>query len=419
MFRESIGGVDIKTLVNRFGTPLYIYDQQQIERRIRPLKGFGVLRFAMKSAPNIALLSLMRKRGILVDCVSEGEMVRAFAAGYSPEGSPAPIVYTCDIFDRSSLNFVVANNVAVNAGSIDMIHQYGACRPKRRAITIRVNPGFGHGHSQKTNTGGPSSKHGIWHEEIPQALAAAASYGLTIEGLHMHIGSGTDLEHLALVCQAMKKTALEIGPQITMISAGGGLPVPYRQDDEELDLEQYIVLWRRLREELEQEFGHEVALEAEPGRWFVAESGSLITEVRAVKRMGENSYFLVDAGFNNLARPVMYGAYHEIRMCPAAGSATTRETVQAAVGGPLCESGDIFTQEEGGYLQPRALPQAEVGDYLIIENTGAYGSAMASNYNSKPLCAEVLVNKGEVHLIREREQLKELFRNEIIPGGLS
>ena len=146
-----------------------------------------------------------------------------------------------------------------------------------------------------------------------------------------------------------------------------------------------------------------------------AESGYLISEIRAIKRMGDNTFYLLDAGFNNLARPILYGAYHPMSIVPKAGSGEERPLQDVVVGGPLCESGDIFTQEAGGIVCTRKLPAAEVGEYLVIEVAGAYGSVMGSNYNSKPLAAEVLVRSGKAHLIRKRQSLDDLTRDEIIP----
>jgi diaminopimelate decarboxylase len=158
-------------------------------------------------------------------------------------------------------------------------------------------------------------------------------------------------------------------------------------------------------------------LEIEPGRYLVAESGYLLTEIRAIKRMGANTFYLVDAGFNNLARPILYGSYHPMSIVPREGGADGRERPlrEVVVGGQLCESGDIFTQEEGGSVVPRALPAAEVGEHLVMESAGAYGFVMSSNYNSKPLAAEVLVRNGKAHLIRERQRLEDLVRGEVIP----
>jgi diaminopimelate decarboxylase len=237
----------------------------------------------------------------------------------------------------------------------------------------------------------------------------------------MHIGSGTDLAHLSQVCVAMEKAALVIGSSILSISAGGGLPVPYHEGEQYVDLGAYFKLWDTTRHRLAAEFGHEVSLEIEPGRYLVAESGYLISEIRAVKTAGENTFYLLDAGFNNLARPILYGAYHPMAICPADGSSSEpsrsrpRPMREVIVGGPLCESGDIFTQDEGGYVAHRSLPEAKVGDFLVIGCAGAYSYSMASNYNSKPLVAEVLIENGLTHLVRRRQTLDDLIQGETMP----
>ncbi len=212
----------------------------------------------------------------------------------------------------------------------------------------------------------------------------------------------------------MERAVHEVGRTVTTISAGGGLPVPYREGQTYVDLEAYYNLWDATRNRLSNSLGHRIALEIEPGRYLSAESGYLITEIRAVKRMGENLFYVVDAGFNDLARPILYGAYHPIALCAQKGPAQ-RPEVDAVVGGPLCESGDIFTQEDGGYVVPRRLPLAEVGDLLVLEVAGAYGFVMSSNYNSKTRAAEVLLEEGKAKLIRRRETFDDLVRAEIIP----
>jgi diaminopimelate decarboxylase len=349
----------------------------------------------------------------MVDAVSAGEIRRAWAAGYGSHGEPPQVVYTADIFDEESLDLVRDHDIHVNAGSPDMIDQLGAVAPGRN-ITLRINPGFGHGHSQKTNTGGEQSKHGIWHEQLDHCLRRVDHHGLSVTGVHMHIGSGTDLEHLSQVCGSLEKAALTVGRTVTSISAGGGLPVPYNENQSYVDLDLYFRLWDDTRKRLEQAFQHPIRLEVEPGRYLVAESGYLVTEIRAVKRMGNNLFYLVDAGFNNLARPILYGAYHPLAIAPADGD-INRPSQTVVVGGPLCESGDIFTQQEGGFVCQRELPVAGVGDYLVIGVAGAYGYVMGSNYNSKPLAAEVLIRNGQDHLIRERQTFEDLVRGEIVP----
>ncbi len=413
--RSHIAGVSVAELAKQFGTPAYVYDAVKIVERAADLKQFDVIRFAQKACSNIAILDLLRRQGVVVDAVSTGEIHRAMKAGYKPGNTDHPeIVYTADIFDRDSLDTVVKLGIPVNCGSPDMIDQLGQRAPGSN-ITLRINPGFGHGHSQKTNTGGEQSKHGIWHDQLDDCVRRADVHGLSITAVHMHIGSGTDLAHLAQVCGAMEKAALTVGRTITTISAGGGLPTPYREGQTYVDIDQYFQLWDASRKRLEAEFGHPLTLEIEPGRYLVAESGYLVTEIRAIKQMGSNTFYLLDAGFNNLARPILYGAYHPMSICPA-NQSTDRPLHDVVVGGPLCESGDIFTQEEGGFVSKRSLPSASVGDFLIIERAGAYGFVMASNYNSKPFAPEVLIQNGQPHLIRSRQTPDDLTRGEIIPS---
>jgi diaminopimelate decarboxylase len=420
--RTVIAGASVAELAATYGTPLYVYDAETIRRRCRDLAAWDTVRFAQKACSNLAVLDLVRREGVLVDAVSTGEIHRALAAGYSAHAARAPgadglppahpIVYTADIFDRDSLDAVASLGIHCNCGSADMLEQLAARVPGAE-VTLRVNPGFGHGHSQKTNTGGEGSKHGIWHEDIPEVLRRAEWAGLSVTGLHMHIGSGTDLAHLAEVAGALERVAIEVGRSLTTVSAGGGLPVPYKPGEVHADLSGYFTLWDATRKRLEDRFGHRIRLEIEPGRYLTAESGSVITEVRAVKKQGTRKYLLVDAGFNTLARPVLYGSYHPMSLCPQ-GDEPREVTEDVAVGGPLCESGDIFTQTDGGFVATRSLPTAAVGDLLVIEIAGAYGFVMASNYNSKPLPAEVLVDKGAHRLVRARQTPEDLIRGECV-----
>ncbi|MBL8889004.1 MAG: diaminopimelate decarboxylase [Planctomycetaceae bacterium] len=406
----EIAGFSISQLVAEHGSPVYLYDAETIRQRCRDLQMFETVRFAQKACSNLSILALLKEQGIVVDAVSAGEVLRALAVGYSATSDPPEIVYTSDIFDRDALQVVAEHHIHCNLGSPDMIPQLAEVQPGAE-ITLRINPGFGHGHSQKTNTGGPQSKHGIWHEQLPSCLAQAKACGLKVVGLHMHIGSGTDLEHLAQVCEAMERCARLVGPTLKTISAGGGLPTVYRAGQQGMDLAQYHRLWDEVRNRLAADFGHPIGLELEPGRYLVAESGYLLTEIRAVKKMGDNLFYLVDAGFNNLARPILYGAYHPMAICPV-GQRTSNTNHDVVVGGPLCESGDIFTQEDGGVVSRRSLPAAQVGDLLVIGCTGAYGAVMASNYNSKPLAAEIMLDRGELRIIRHKQTLEDLIANE-------
>jgi diaminopimelate decarboxylase len=420
-----IGGQSVEQLAKRFGTPAFIYERAVIEKRIAELKAFDVVRFAQKACSNLAILALVKKHGVVVDAVSAGEIYRALKVGFTAHSAAGPqaagtatpgIVFTADLFDQDAMDLIKKHNIPVNVGSPDMITQLGAFYPGCE-VTLRINPGFGHGHSRKVNTGGSYSKHGIWHTEIEECLRLGKEAGVNIHGLHMHIGSGSDYHHLSTVCDAMVKAAKRMGPQLKVISAGGGLPIPYRKEQARIDIGAYFGLWDKARKAIEKEAGHPVSLEVEPGRYLVAESCSLLTQIRSVKNSGGNRFYLVDAGFDTLIRPAMYGAYHEISIAPADGR-TVGNAFDTIVAGPLCESGDVFTQEEGGVVTTRKLPEAVVGDYLVLHDAGAYGAAMSSNYNTRRLAPEILIHEGNAEIIRERQTFDHILQFERVPEDL-
>ena len=407
----------LRALAAAHATPLWVYDAGTIRARALRLRRFDTVRFAQKACSNTHLLRLMRGLGVQVDAVSGGEIERALHAGYDARDEHAGIVFTADVIDRATLALVAAHGIPVNAGSVAMLDQLGAHLGQHAAghrVWLRINPGFGHGHSRKTNTGGEHSKHGIWHTDLPLALQTIREQGLTLAGLHMHIGSGVDYGHLAEVCGAMVelvRTAHAAGHDLHAISAGGGLSIPYRAGEPLIDTQHYYGLWNTARQQAEAIVGHKLGLEIEPGRFLVAESGVLLGEVRATKNAGNNHFVLVDTGFNELMRPSMYGSFHAMSVLRRDGSqGASQPTV---VAGPLCESGDVFTQGDGGVVLPRDLPAAQVGDLVVLHDTGAYGASMSSNYNTRPLIAEVLVDGAEHRLIRRRQTVDELLALEL------
>jgi diaminopimelate decarboxylase len=419
----------LRAIVAKHGTPVWVYDASAIRQRVADLQAFDVIRFAQKANSNIHILSLLRSLGVAADAVSLGEIERARAASFSMQGSkaaaapeaftPSNLVFTADVFDHATLAKIVAERIPVNAGSTDMLRQLAQHSPGH-PVWLRINPGFGHGHSSKTNTGGEHSKHGIWHTELPTALEIIRATGLQLIGLHMHIGSGVDYGHLSKVCDAMVTLAAQVDMPLHAISAGGGLSTPYKEGDPRIDTAHYFSLWDKARRAIEQTRGHKIHLEIEPGRYLTAESGLLIAEVRATKYMGWNYFALVDAGFSDLMRPSMYGSYHAISVLPGATqtpkavAAAPRRIVPTVVAGPLCESGDVFTQGEGGVVQPRDLPQTQVGDLLVFHDAGAYGASMSSNYNSRCHAPEVLVDHDQVRLIRRRQTTADLLGLELL-----
>ncbi len=410
----ALNAKNLLTLPAEFGCPVWIYDAEIIRQQIAQLRQFDVIRFAQKACSNIHILRLMREQGVKVDSVSQGEIERALAAGFNPQENQDDIVFTADMIDEATLALVTEHHIPVNAGSVDMLQQLGEVSPGHR-VWLRVNPGFGHGHSQKTNTGGENSKHGIWHADMPKALGMLQRYNLHLVGIHMHIGSGVDYAHLERVCGAMVQQVMAFGQDLEAISAGGGLSIPYREDEEKIDTEHYFGLWSAARDKIAAQLGHPVKLEIEPGRFLVAESGVLVAQVRAVKDMGSRHFVLIDAGFNDLMRPSMYGSYHHISALAGDGrDLAAQPAVETVVAGPLCESGDVFTQQEGGKVETRTLPPVKVGDYLVLHDTGAYGASMSSNYNSRPLLPEVLFDNGAARLIRRRQTLAELLALELL-----
>jgi diaminopimelate decarboxylase len=402
--RRFLGDDRLRELAAEYGTPLYVYDAGSIRRRLADLGGFDVVRYAQKANPNLSLLAYVRSLGAAVDAVSAGEAQRALRAGFTQ----AEIHFTADIFDRRILELLRCHDFHVNLGSADMVEQYAAVRPGG-AVSLRVNPGFGHGHDWKVATGGAQSKHGIWFEQLPAVLERVERAGLRATGIHIHIGSGSDFRHLSRVRQALATAALAAGATVTTISTGGGLPIPYRPGEPPFDVAQYTRDWLETKRELERALGRPLTMEVEPGRYLVAEAGLLLAEVRAVKQSGGIDYVLVDAGFDNLVRPAMYGAYHHISIVGRDGEGTAPR----AVAGPLCESADVFTQAKEGRLEPRELPAAEVGDLLAVHDVGAYGASMASNYNSRLLAAEVMVTGGAARLVRRRQTFEELVAPEV------
>jgi len=398
----------VARVAREHGTPCYLYDAGVMRERLASLSAFDVVRYAQKACSNTHILRLLRAEGSLVDAVSLGEIERALRAGFTPQGEPAGLVYTADVLDEATLARVTELGIPVNAGSPDMLEQLGRKAPGHR-VWIRVNPGFGHGHSRKTNTGGPLSKHGVWHEYLDEALRQVEKYRLDLVGLHMHIGSGTNFEHLKQVCEAMIDQVRALGVDVRAISGGGGLPIPYRSGEQPFDTAALHALWDAARRRVEKMVTHPVSLEIEPGRFLVGEAGVLIAEIRAVKRSGPNRFLLVDAGFNDLMRPAMYGSYHAISVVRRDGTFAGGTTQPTLVAGPLCESGDVFTQEEGGIVVPRELPDAQVGDYVVLHDAGAYGASMASNYNTRGVAPEVLLDGGGTRLIRRRQTVDELL----------
>jgi diaminopimelate decarboxylase len=396
----------LQHLAREHGTPLYVYDLDRVRAQLARLGAFDVVRYAQKANGCRPLLELLASAGASVDAVSAIEVLRALRAGFPP----ARISYTSDLFTTGALEVLAKHQVRANLGSADMIEQLAGVTPGA-AVTLRINPGFGAGHHRRVTTGGPTSKHGLWHADLDQAFERCAAAGLEVRGLHLHVGSGADFEGLTRAIEAMGDALLAAPDTVRTVSTGGGLPIPYREDEPEFDLERFAGAWTTARDRWSTQLGRPLELEVEPGRYLVAQAGLLLTEVRARKSTEGYDYLLVDAGFNTLLRPTLYGAYHRI-------SALGREDEPCAprvVAGPLCESTDVLTQTSDLELAPQPLPDVPVGGLLVVHDVGAYGAVMASNYNSMPLPAEVVIEGGQARLARRAQVAADLFRGEVEP----
>lgn len=413
----------LRSLAEKVGTPFWIYDASVLRQRIADIRFLtsaeGVqARFAMKACPSTKVLRTMQEHGIWIDAVSGNEVLRALHAGHAAGNRPPVVCFTADVFRDNALQVVLENGILPNIGSPGMIADLSRAG-YRGPISIRVNPGFGHGHVNSCDTGGPSSKHGIWFHDLETTARAAQSAGLQVVMLHAHIGSGPQFEELH---ENLGKLAAEFAqllplfPSLEAVSLGGGIPHNYRDPSKQIPLEPLRALFTQCRENLCAVAGRPIRLEIEPGRYYVAPSCSLITRVADVKATRTNekgqgvTFAMVDAGFVDLVRPAMYGSYHRIEVVGKEGGAES----DYVVAGPLCESGDVFTRDEAELLVPRRLPQVETGDLLAIRDAGAYGAAMSSNYNSVGKAPQLwLEPDGSVEMISRRESLEDLLKAEV------
>jgi diaminopimelate decarboxylase len=284
-------------------------------------------------------------------------------------------------------------------------------------IGLRVNPGFGHGHVQACDTGGPSSKHGIWLDDVAAVREAAAREGFPIVLLHGHVGSGPQIDELYANLQRLTHLFADLLrglPDCGAVNLGGGIPHSYRDPAWVPDLKPLATLLVRARDLFSQRAGRPMRVEIEPGRFFVAPAGTLVARVSDVKYTQTNEkgrgqgFVMVDAGFADLVRPAMYGSFHRISVV----SEHPGEAAPFAVAGPLCESGDVFTRDAAELIEPRVLPEPSPGDFVLLHDAGAYGAAMSSNYNSLGRVPQVWWERGRAHLMSRRETLDDIVRTE-------
>ena len=402
----ELGGLPAETLAHQYGSPLYVYETARIRDAFHTLaRAFAVddlrIHFATKANSNPWILRLLRQAGAWADVVSPGEILMARTAGFPP----GRLLYNGNSASDAEMRTAVDQGVRINVESLSQLRRMGELAPGT-AISIRFNIYVGGGHHSHVITGGPESKFGIDWEQAGEAQAVAAEGGLKVVGVHCHIGSGVLQAERFVQAVTNLLTVARRFPGLEQVNFGGGIGIPYRQEQQELAVDRLGALLTAEYERFCAEYGARPALCLEPGRFLVARAGTLLCRVTAVNQARKYLFVGTDSGFNHLIRPAMYGAYHEIEaVAPRPGAA--RPTVLT---GNICESGDVFTRGEEG-IEPRSLPPLQEGDLVAIRDTGAYGFAMASRYNSFPLPAEVLVEAGRATLIRRRDTLDQLLTN--------
>jgi diaminopimelate decarboxylase len=411
----------VESIAAKIGTPFLLYRAETIRKKIADIKdmtsGPGLqARFAMKACSLHCVLKEMRDSGIWIDSVSGNEVLRALGAGFDSGQNPPKILYTSDVFRDNALEVITRENVLANIGTPQMIDDLAATG-YRGAIGLRINPGFGHGHVQACDTGGPSSKHGIWFEDIDAAKKRADAAGLEVTLLHAHIGTGAEVSEFQVNIQKLVDFFVhhfDVFPKTEVVNIGGGFPHPYRPETPRIDLAACAGILREAQQIFSQKAGREIRVEVEPGRIYVADGASLITRVHGVKRTATNEkgpgqkFVMVDAGFCDLIRPAMYGSYHAIEVLGKHGE----QEEDLVIAGPMCESGDVFTRDDRELLDPRSLPTPAVGDFIAIHDAGAYGEAMSSNYVSLGRVPQVWYDNGKAHLSSRRQTLEDILRTE-------
>ncbi|MDD5581642.1 MAG: diaminopimelate decarboxylase [Candidatus Marinimicrobia bacterium] len=399
-------------LAKTVGTPTYIYDEGELCHAAKDVLNFPhafgfKARYAIKANPNAYILRLFDKLGLHFDASSGYEAERAMLVGINPE----KIQITAQEYPKN-LKYLLEKGVLFNATSCLQLEMFGNEFPGKE-VSIRVNPGIGSGHNNRTNVGGLSSSFGIWHEWIPEVKKIAEKYGLTVTKLHTHIGSGSDPKTWEKVVN-LSLNAVKKFPHVHTLNLGGGYKIARTATEKSTDLLVIGLTVKKAFETFYKETGRKLDLEIEPGTYLVAKAGILLSKIIDKVSTGKDGYtFLkLDTGMNDMTRTTLYGAIHPVKIYPANGI-LPKEKETVVVVGHCCESGDIFTPVPGdpeGIL-PIELPKSRVGDLLAFGVAGAYCASMSLiNYNSFPQIPEVLIAlDGKFILLRKRQSLQDMI----------
>ena len=410
-------------------TPYYCYSAPVLQQSARAALSFpsayGItVRYAMKACPTLAVLQLFHAEGIKIDASSVFEVERAIRAGYKYEDISLSTQELGPEFVE-----LVRKGVKLNACSLSQLSRYGEAFPNHPTmkVGIRINPGVGSGGFSssttgfsKTNVGGPASSFGIWNGSVSDGTVNSIikQYGISVDRIHTHIGSGSDPAIWESVA-SLSLTYAAAFPTVTTLNLGGGYKVARYPGEKSTDLQLIGGRVKSAFEDFAAKTGRQIKLEIEPGTFLVANSGALVTKVQDVVSTSEYSFLKLDAGMTDVLRPSLYGAMHPLTILPADGktSSVGTESADVVVVGHCCESGDLMTPLPGQpeSLGTRHMRKASIGDYCVIDGCGAYCSGMSTkNYNSFPESAEVmLMGDGTHKVIRRRQKLEQMWENEV------
>lgn len=402
--RYHIQGVDVLAIANEFGLPLYVYDADKIIEKIDALRAAftGVdlkIKYATKALTNLSILKLMQMQGIDVEVVSVNEARLATLAGFLPE----QIMYTPSGNAWPEIQEALAMGLQLNVDSLPLLEQIGQTYGSRYPVALRINPGIAEGGSFKIQTGHENSKFGIANAYREQIRAVVEQYQIPVVGLHVHTGSDFKDSNTFLRIADVLFAMAEDYPDLRFIDFGSGFKVAYREGDYATNLTDLGAKVSVAFQSFCERYGRTIQLCFEPGKLLVSESGHLLVGVNVVKENPTRTFVMVNSGLNHLIRPMMYDAWHTIlNVSNPAGAEGAGEPRLYDVVGYICET-DTFATD-------RPLPEVRPGDVLSLENAGAYGMSMASNYNLRERPAEVLVYDGRPYLIRRRETFADMVQ---------
>ena len=394
---------ELITIASEFECPLYVYDAEKIKSQYKRLTGaFSKVKnvrinYAAKALSNISILQLFKKIGANLDTVSIQEVLLGLHAGFEP----SQIIYTPNGVSFEEIEAVAHKNVQINIDNLSVLEQFGTKYPKI-PVCIRINPHVMAGGNTNISVGHIDSKFGISIHQMPHILRIVENTGMHINGIHMHTGSDIlDIEVFLYAAEILFEAAKNF-KTLDFLDFGSGFKVPYHKNDIETNIEEFGKKLSKRFLQFEKEYGRELTLAFEPGKFLVSEAGYFLTKVNVVKQTTSTVFAGVDSGFNHLIRPMLYGSQHHIENI---SNPKGKERFYTVVG-YICET-DTFGNN-------RRIAEIKEGDILAFRNAGAYCFSMSSNYNSRYKPSEVLWNDGNATLIRSRETFEDLLKNQIL-----